>query len=60
MKKINFNIAWLFVFIIILIMLFLKGDNAFYALIVAVIVILPFFIIRVIKTFKENPQKKKL
>ncbi|WP_395061110.1 hypothetical protein [Flavobacterium sp.] len=58
MKKLNFNIGWAFLIVIILIQFIFKGDYQFYAMIIALITVIPFFIIRLIKTYKDNPKEK--
>jgi NADH:ubiquinone oxidoreductase subunit 6 (subunit J) len=51
-------IGWLLLTSIILSGVFLKGDYQFYTMLIVVILILPIFIYRLIKTFKENPDEK--
>jgi uncharacterized membrane protein (DUF2068 family) len=58
MKKSEFNFGWLFVIVFVLIQFTLKGDSQFYANIVLLCIMLPFFIYRLFKTFKENPEEK--
>ena len=58
MGNTKFNFGWLFVFFFILIQFILKDDIQFYANIVLICIMLPFFIYRLIKSFKENPDEK--
>lgn len=58
MGNTKFNFGWLFVIIFILIQFILKDDIQFYANIVLICIMLPFFIYRLIKSFKENPDEK--
>jgi Ca2+/Na+ antiporter len=55
-SKINFN--WLFIIIFVLIQFILKRDVQFYANIALICIMLPFFIHRLIKTYKENSEEK--
>jgi hypothetical protein len=58
MGNTKFNFGWLFVIFFILIQFILKDDIQFYANIVLIFIMLPFFVYRLIKSFKENPDKK--
>lgn len=58
MEKIKFNLGWIFVIIFILIQFTLKNDIQFYANLVLICIMLPFFIYKLIKSFKENPEEK--
>ena len=58
MEKSKFNFGWLFVIIFVLIQFIFKDDTQFYANIVLICIMLPFFLYKLIKTFKENPEEK--
>lgn len=60
MKKLDFSIGLLFITEITIILLFLDGNYAFYAFIIAVASVLPYIIRKMSTLFKENPEERKL
>lgn len=53
-----FNLKWPFILVILLIELLLKGHIQFYAIVTALIITIPYFIVKTIKTLKENSKER--
>lgn len=52
-------IGYILLLTMILSSIILKGDIQFYTMLIAVILVLPYFVFKLVKTFKNNPQEKR-